>query len=419
MTIEFTPPSASEPSDAVYRAIAAADNLAVADKASGQLLAALSGDTEIQRVLLKAAAGAGKSYVLRRLVADAVDHPNCARVALIAFQNRQLWPLARSLGETLGKEQVALLASRASYENVPDYVHESATVVSKSGELPKDCTVVIATSHRLGAMGERKRISDHLGPAANSDTPFDVLLVDEAWQLPHHLFDRVERAAPITVGVGDVGQLPPLEIGTNPWRGDPGFNPYRAWPTNYYGDEFTYEDELPAVWRPTAEQLPLWRAFYPEWAKLNCVAAPGDRSVELGKLEGLAADVWAQVGTGIPTLLEVGGLGDAEAADVDMPLVEFAEELIDSLFSAGFSLVRARTDDAGTPTNEEDRFSPGDDSTTPSSAFSRPGIKQWTTPRTQWTGSARHTDSPKRICLLPRSTHGRDRRMASRWRSTR
>ena len=30
---------------------------------------------------------------------------------------------------------------------------------------------------------------------------------------------------PIWVGVGDVGQLPPLEIGTNPWRGDPGYNP--------------------------------------------------------------------------------------------------------------------------------------------------------------------------------------------------
>ena len=120
-------------------------------------------------------------------------------------------------------------------------MHDSATVVTKSAELPTDCAVVIATSHRLGAMGERKRISDHLGPARNGDTPFDVLFVDEAWQLPHHLFDRVERAAPITVGVGDVGQLPPLEIGTNPWRGDPGFNPYRAWPTDYDGDELTYE----------------------------------------------------------------------------------------------------------------------------------------------------------------------------------
>jgi hypothetical protein len=361
VTIQFAPPLAPDPSDAAHRAIAAADNLAVADKASGQLLASLSGDTEIRRILLKAAAGAGKSYVLKRLVADAVDHPQCVRVALIAFQNRQLWPLARALGETIGKEQVALLASKKSYEKVPDYVHDSATVVTKSAELPTDCAVVIATSHRLGAMGERKRISDHLGPAHNAETPFDVLFVDEAWQLPHHLFDRVESAAPITVGVGDVGQLPPLEIGTNPWRGDPGFNPYRAWPTNYYGEQFTYEDELPAVWRPTAEQLPLWRAFYPEWARLNCVAAPGDRRVELGTLDGLAAAIWAQVGTGVPTLVEVDGLDDAEAADVDLPLVEFAEQLIDALFSGGFSLLRARTDDAGTPTGEEERFAPGDE----------------------------------------------------------
>ena len=52
-------------------------------------------EIEIERILLKAAAGAGKSYVLKRLVADAVDHVDCARVAVIAFQNRQLWPLAQ------------------------------------------------------------------------------------------------------------------------------------------------------------------------------------------------------------------------------------------------------------------------------------------------------------------------------------
>ena len=41
-----------------------------------------------------------------------------------------------------------------------------------------------------------------------------MLFVDEAWQLPHHLFDKVASLAPIVVGVGDVGQLPPIEIGT-------------------------------------------------------------------------------------------------------------------------------------------------------------------------------------------------------------
>ena len=41
---------------------------------------ALSGLPPIDRILLKAAAGAGKSFALKRLVAEAVDHPRCDRV---------------------------------------------------------------------------------------------------------------------------------------------------------------------------------------------------------------------------------------------------------------------------------------------------------------------------------------------------
>jgi hypothetical protein len=202
----------------------------------------------------------------------------------------------------------------------------------------------------------------HFGTGVNGESPFDVLFVDEAWQLPHHLFDRIVRFAPIAVGVGDVGQLPPLEIGSNPWRGDSRYNPYRAWPTEYAEDhDGTWATELPAVWRPTAEQLPLWRAFYPEWGQLNCVAAPGDRRLVASGLTGLAEDVWQQVGTGVPTLLEVDGLPAPEAADVDLPLMQFVESLLDELFAAGLSLERTHYDDAGTPSGETLVSKPGDE----------------------------------------------------------
>ncbi|MEV7396713.1 AAA family ATPase [Aeromicrobium sp. NPDC092404] len=358
-SVEFALPVAAEPADAVHRAIAASGNAAIAAEASGQLLAALSGDTDIERILIKAAAGAGKSYVLKKLVEDAVNHVDCRRVAVVAFQNRQLWPIAKSLGERLGRDAVTLLVAKGKSDLVPDDVGEAATVVEAIKTVPQDTQVVISTSHKMSF--DFGNTLKHLGAGANGEAPYDVLFIDEAWQLPHHLFDPIQGKAPITIGVGDVGQLPPLEIGTNPWRGDPGFNPYRAWPTNYYGDPDTFETELPAVWRPTAEQLSLWRAFYPEWEALNCVAAPGDRLVELGELDGLAATVWAQVATGVPTLLEVDGLPDPEAADVDLPLVEFAEALLEDLFAAKFALVRARLDDTGTPTGEWDSTGPGDE----------------------------------------------------------
>ena len=360
MTIEFSQPD-GQATERVHHARAAAGNAAVAEEAIGVLRDALSGQAPVDRLLLKAAAGAGKSYVLTRLVADAVEHPSCARVAIVAFTNKQIHPLAISLGQTLGKDRVCLFVSKDRYDDVPDEAQAHATVVTTTSGIPQGCEVIISTSHKLGAIGELKRLKDHLGTADHGGSAFDVLFVDEAWQLPHHLFDKVATAAPITVGVGDVGQLPPMEIGVNPWRGDPGFNPYRAWPTAFDGDERTWAVELPAVWRPAAGHLGLWRAFYPEWGELNCVAAPGDRALVTNGLSGPAAAIWQQVGTGVPTLLEVDGLPDAEAADIDLPLMEVVESLLDELLSSGLALERADYDDAGSPTGATLTSRPGDD----------------------------------------------------------
>ncbi|WP_327094652.1 hypothetical protein OIE68_31760 [Nocardia vinacea] len=357
MTVTFKSPLLVA-TDACHHSRAAAQNEAAAKFAKGQLLDALNGSSDVQRILLKAAAGAGKSFLLRGLVRDVIAQPQCLRVAVTAFQNRQLWPLAASLGDEVGKDRVWLWASTRVLNDVPDWVKASAMVVDSVKAIPQDVPVVLTTTHMFGMT--RQYVSNHFGSAFHGDHRFDVLFVDEAWQLPHHLFDRITYTAPIHVGVGDVGQLPPLEIAENPWRGDPGFNPYRAWPTSYDGDDTkTWTTELPAVWRPTGEQLGLWRAFYPEFESLNCVAAPGDRAIELGHLSGPAKAVWESVATGVPTLLEVDGLPDAEAADVDLPLIEFVETLLDGLFAAGFALFEQVYNDDGTPSGKTNVDRPG------------------------------------------------------------
>nr|WP_206448725.1 AAA family ATPase [Agrococcus sp. KRD186] len=327
----------------------------------------LSGASPLERILLKAAAGAGKSFALKRLVAEAVQHSHGRRVAITAFTNKQVRPLAMSLGTALGKSEVAILASKAAFAEMPPEVLDVATVVTSTKDLPLEVKVVIGTVHRLGGIGELKRLSNHLGPGANGMAPFDVLFVDEAWQIAHHLFDKVTRHAPLWVGVGDVGQLPPLEVGDNPWRGDPGYNPYRAWPTDYEDDPRTWARELPAVWRPAAGHLALWRAFYPEWSSLHCVAAPGDRSINIAGMAEGAAEVWRQVGSGVPTLLEVDGLPEAEAADIDLPLMQFVEGLLDEFFAAGASLVSAEyeADVPGRPTGAWHTTAPGGEQSDP------------------------------------------------------
>lgn len=346
---------------------AAALNDHVTGEASAELSDMLSGASPMERMLLKASAGAGKSYALKRLVIEACQHPQGQRVGITAFTNKQIRPLAIDLGRALGRESVAILASKKAFMEMPDEVLTAATVVSSTKDLPADVKVVLATVSRFGAPAELNRLRDHLGTAASSTTPFDVLFVDEAWQIAHHLFDKITKLAPLWVGVGDVGQLPPLEIGANPWRGDSGYNPYRAWPTDYDDDARTWSRELPTVWRPAAGHLALWRAFYPEWESLDCIAAPGDRSLDLGTMGEDVAEIWQQVGTGVPTLLEVDGLPEPEAADIDLPLMEFIEALLEEFFAADASLVSAAYDDdvAGRPTGAWERTSPRGDQTDP------------------------------------------------------
>ncbi|MDZ5446065.1 hypothetical protein U2F26_25585 [Micromonospora sp. 4G57] len=351
MTITFSTPAASA-DDALHHEEAAKGNIEAAQRAISALSAALSGAADYDKILLRAAAGAGKSYALVRMVREGLDHANCTRVAVTAFANKQVFPLAGDLGKALGAAKVCLFVAQDRLPDVPQDVRDNVSVATTTTLIPSSCEVVLGTSHKLGALGERRRLLDHLGSAGNDSLPFDVLFVDEAWQLPRHRYSTVEGLAPISVGVGDVGQLPPIDPSQNPWRGDPGYNPYRAWPTAYEGGDTTCVLDLPAVWRPTAAQLPLWRAFYSDWDQLNCVAGPGDRSVELPPLTGATASIWASVASGNPTLLEVDGLPAPEAADIDLPLLGIVEELLTPLLAGGFSTVARQYDGQGKPLEE-------------------------------------------------------------------
>jgi hypothetical protein len=351
MTITFSTPAAPA-HDALHHDAAAKGNIEAAQRAIFTLSSVLSGTADYDKILLRAAAGAGKSYALVRMVREALGHANCTRVGVTAFANKQVFPLAGELGKELGASQACLFVAEDRLPQVPQDVLDHVSVATSTNTIPETCAVVLGTSHKMGAWGQRQRFLDQLGAAANAALPFDVLFVDEAWQLPLHRYTMVEGLAPLSVGVGDVGQLPPIDPSQNPWRGDPGYNPYRAWPTAYEHDERTFSIDLPAVWRPTAAQLPLWRAFYGDWDRLDSVAAPGDRTVELPAMTGAAAAIWASVATGNPTLLEVDGLPDPEAADIDQPLLGVIEELLTPLLEHGFTVVSRRYDGAGSPLSE-------------------------------------------------------------------
>src|SRR4051794_17392032 len=185
MTVAATPAVAfagplDPPPVSVHHAAARGGNDSVAAAASAMLAAVLNGEEVYERLLLKAAAGAGKSYILKRLVQEAVAHENARRVAVVAFTHKQTHPLAADLGRALGQDKVCLFVSSERLARVPADVSQLATVVTRTADIPDSCVVIVATCHKLGGYGgERRRQLDRFGPGVNGDDPFDVLFVDE------------------------------------------------------------------------------------------------------------------------------------------------------------------------------------------------------------------------------------------------
>src|SRR5664279_3700744 len=112
-------------------------------------------------------------------------------VAVTAFANKQVFPVASALGQALGPERTCLFVAAGRVPDIPTDVLPYVTVATKSREIPTTARVVLGVSHKFGVMGEFGRMLTQLAAAGNGERPFDVLFVDEAWQLPLHLYTRV------------------------------------------------------------------------------------------------------------------------------------------------------------------------------------------------------------------------------------
>jgi hypothetical protein len=111
VTITFSTPAASC-DGALHHEDAARGNIEAAQRALSALSAVLSGAADYDKILLRAAAGAGKSYALVRMVREALYHASCTRVAVTAFANKQVFPLAGELGRELGAPKVCLFVAQ-------------------------------------------------------------------------------------------------------------------------------------------------------------------------------------------------------------------------------------------------------------------------------------------------------------------
>lgn len=211
-------------------------------------------------IIVKAPPGSGKTHLLLRGVARAREAD--LRIAIGAQTNSQADDICRRLGREYGDIPVVRFAAQGS---APLDLGASVRWVTDKNHLAPGPCVVVATI----AKWSLTNLVDH----------YDILLVDEAWQMSWSDFMLCSQVAPRFALIGDPGQIPPVvPIAVNRWETSPRA-PHQPAPELILADsELTAVSlELPACRRLPHDSVDLVRPFYDfEFASL---AQPGERSI--------------------------------------------------------------------------------------------------------------------------------------------
>jgi AAA domain len=152
-------------------------------------MAALDADRAV--VVVRAPPGSGKTYLLSRTVSALREKSK--RIAIAAQTNAQADDICRRLaGAPWELPSYRFVRQGGGMDSPVDTV----TVVESFDDLPSSACVVVGTSSKWGFVEIK--------------ADFDVLLVDEAWQMQWSQFVPLGRVAPRFMLIGDPGQIPPV-----------------------------------------------------------------------------------------------------------------------------------------------------------------------------------------------------------------
>lgn len=222
------------------------------------LLDYLDGGGEL--AVIQAPPGSGKTYLLLQAVAHCVGKG--MRVAIATQTNAQADDICSRLAQDHPKVRaVRFVASNWRGPSLPD----SIEVTSDSSALPtKPCTVV-GTAAKWGLV--------------KIEEPFDLVFVEEAWQLKWADFMLLDQVAARFALIGDPGQIPPV-VTVEVARWETSYRPpHRPAPEVILSDTnlSRFEASLPATRRLPHDTAALVRPFYD--FDFGSWAGPGERSV--------------------------------------------------------------------------------------------------------------------------------------------
>lgn len=248
--------------------------------------------------VVKAPPGSGKTLLLCELVTRLLPS---ARIAVATQTRSQANDLCARLARD-GHRPIRFAKEGDSFPGLPPAV----SIVTSSKDLPRSGAVVVATTKKWAAV--------------TVNAPFDVLLVDEAWQMPWSAFMPLSRVAGRFVLVGDPGQIPPtVTVDTSRWETSP-FAPHRPTPEVVQSTgAHALVAELPASRRLPHDTVELIQPFY-DFA-FGAWARPADRAITMKR----------RARTELETALD--HLASGSIMGLTLPTADFVPEVDDDLIA--------------------------------------------------------------------------------------
>ncbi len=212
--------------------------------------------------IVKAPPGSGKTWLLL----EAIEAARTAkmRVAVAAQTNSQVDSICRRFATMASGFAITRFAGGSAQ---PGTLPNGVAWVTETKELPNGPCVVVGTTAKWGLV--------------NITDPYDVLLIDEAWQMSWADFMLLGQVAKSFLLIGDPGQISPVvTIDVARWETAPR-PPHLAAPQVIVEDARLKRDEwsLPATRRLPHDAADLVRQFYD--FDFGAFAQRGERQVSL------------------------------------------------------------------------------------------------------------------------------------------
>ena len=269
--------------------------------------------------VVKAPPGSGKSYNLLEALDGAIAGGK--RIAIAAQTNNQVDDLCNRFCVRFPNDEIVRFSSE-SYE-APSDLSDNVSVIFKRDLLPLGPSIMIATVSKLGY--------------TENINEYDILFVDEAWQMTWADFLTVRDVSDRYVMIGDPGQIPPtVTIAVDRWEVSP-VAPHMPAPEvvleNADLQAVTILFELDTCRRLPEDAVDLVNGFYD--FPFSAFAVPGERFLRPTKeVNGTRVDAAILTLANSSTIIYAYPTGpDGAPMETDMELAQVAADFVSRLLA--------------------------------------------------------------------------------------